>query len=347
MQKKDSKVFNPSPGTVSPKAPEKKADIPAPVLSLDKYTPTTLTHIELQNTKAGNSIIQNPLEDWLSGKLQGVDIGKAPISVPVGITMSLSKGFTLPQGYSLSAEDDRYLNIAGSILHRTGHPDFTIRQLVNASRGLTDNPTVDAKTQEHVFNRLSTMMDVTVRLDLDNHRSYNAQNPKKKQLKDNYILAHLLPAQIAKIGGEYYVHMEGMPPLQSYAVQSGQIVTITQEQLDISHTFEHNTAGEITHTGTTGIKRITIQIQDIHQFIIKELQRARSQKVPCEFKYERLYEYLELGGGTFDRTKRSSKQRVDNNIEQVCEALKQKGDIKAYRVVGRGHIRKWKISITL
>lgn len=346
MPKKTDKVFTPNASSIEPTVPSNTELQPAPLAADDKYSPTMLTHFELQNTKAGNSIIQSPLDKWLAGELKGVNVGKNPITVKVGITLSLNEGVILPQGYSLSAEDERYLNAAGSILHRTGMRDFTIRQLINASRGLSDNPTVDAKTQEHVFSRLEAMVGIQAKLILKDHRAYNAQQPKKKQLKDDFIVSPLLPAQLVYLNGEYYVHMLAMPPLQSYAVQTGQVVTITQEQLDISHTFEHNAAGELTHTGTTGIKKVTTQIQNIHQFIIKELQRARSQKVPCEFKYERLYDYLALGGSTFNRAKGSSKQAVDKNIERVCDALVQKGDIKAYRVVGHARVRKWKIVIS-
>lgn len=320
-------------------------------------SPALVHTMQMQNTKAGNALIRQRLSKWISGEIPGVDVASQAdklkgIHVNVPIQVSVAPGAFLPVGFDISAQDERLLNTAASIMEQTGVDKFTLRQLINISRGRTDNPTVEPKTQEDAMQRLTALTVLPVFLDTKDHRAYNAQKVSKSHLLRDGYQAPLFPAEFLHKDGETYIHMFAMPPLNAYASEARQMVSIPQDVLDLTNVYTKNDAGEIISSKKTSIRKMTTQILDIEQFILKQVHRIRQQHghkpgARGYVLYSSIYDYLEMGASTFNRSKKSSKQRVDGNIEQVCDVLIQKSIIHAYNVEGKGRTRKYRLAITL
>lgn len=343
-------------GSVSPAnknkltTPATTEEGPDSLLTLDRLNP--IRRFEMSNTKAGRSIA-NHFDEFANGTLPGVDVGKGVDTVPVPVQVDIPDNVHLPEGFTLGLIARFYLDMASSFYSQIGTQSFTVKQLINKSRGKNTNDKVDQRTADQVFNLLKFLSTVGVTIDSSAHRDYNARGKHKASNIKSQYYDTLLPMRALKDGDTTYIQIKNDPPLHAYAHDSAQMLQINTEELDLTQVVVKDDSGNVKRIIHTDIKRMTPQIQAIWYYLMGEIGRIYGLNhgkpgATGYILYSSIYDALERGNeSTFDRTKRGSKGRVDGNITKVCDVLIKQGRIRSAATEGHGHIRNYRLKITI
>lgn len=321
------------------KSPEQIAPTSLPVLN-------AITQVEISNTKAENALLKKPFSSWLSQDIPGVDVASAKDKqlgrhIPVDMIVSLPSGASLPQGYDLGATDSTILNAASTLSQFT--PVFTIAQLVNVMNGDAVYSEVKPATQKEILDRVKYMASIRITIKAAAHQKYNAEKRSRPQLEHSTFTGFLLPANIWEdgISGETYIRLLQQPPLYTYAKETRQIITEKYEMMDL------------THVGTkkSPIRYMTPQVRNIRDFFLREINRISKQNKVSgtgPVLYESVYTYLLKDPyGTFDITKKPSKQRVNQNIARVLDVFVGKGKLISWKPEPKGRKKLYRIVLQL
>lgn len=323
--------------------------------NLDR-TLVSLDHIKYGNTKAENTLLKQPFSE-LAGSNIVINIASSKESTPRNISMiiggnDLPSGFnfTLSQSTLLSCIGSAYDSLAKTQQNKDGGIYLTLKQLYNLVNGSNKPTKVRDDNAKEIQKTLEELSSTRITIDATEHQQYNKSSRTKSQkIKVSYT-GQLIASETITIDGETYIHIFRKPLLFEYAEDSGQIIKVRYDELDLKNVYEQNELGDYIESSSpkTGISRQTQRMNSIRDFIFREKGRAKgSNFAKAEFLYDRLYKAL-IDDKVIDTTdlEGSKKQRLNQTIEKVLDALKMKGSISDWKDE-RQNKKPYKITIYL
>ena len=251
-----------------------------------------------------------------------------------------TENITLPDNYNYTLQDETILSVIGNIydeLAENGKALVTVKSLINYMNGKPKNTAVSDTQIDDMVERINNLSSIKVRIDAKGHKEYNQKNKHKVQLEETYFKGAMIHADLYVYNGIKWLQILNAPPLYQYGKSSGQRISFSYEDHDLTAIYTEASPGNLIEAGKTSISNMTPRIRSIRTYIYKEIGRVRGGKNrELKISYDTLYKYLSEDTDTFNIHNRSSRQRINKNIEKVLDALQQKGLIKKWNYTTGG-----------